>query len=100
MPVVGLVRMQRALETATSPSTQSNCHADWATRTREPQQCGQPCQSQTGENPDQGVPERVLLGPRTWAGEAVGTRQGAEGKPGRTGTIEGNFVGSLYSLSV
>lgn len=83
MPLIGLVLLQRALEVEIPPSIQSADRfyfEDWATRTRanggssSDVKPAEPCQPQTGENPGQGMPERVLLEPRTWAGEVVETR--------------------------
>lgn len=108
MPLIGLVLLQRALEVVIPPSIQSARRfylEDWATRTRanggssSDVKPADPCQPQTGENPGQGMLERVLPGPRVWAAEAVETRQGAEEKSGSAGTGWRKLTGSLHSLS-
>ena len=107
MPSIGLVRLQRTLEVEIPPSIQSGRFhlEDWATRTRanggspSGAKPAEPCQSQTGANPGQGMPERVLPGPRVWAAEVVETRQGAEEKSGSAGTGWRKPTGSLDSSS-
>jgi len=53
-----------------------------------------------GENPGEGVLERVQPGPNRWAAEGVVRRQGVEEKSGNLGTGRRKLPRSLYSSSL